>query len=204
MTVVPFRFVFAGLHVALGLVLVLLVDAQNSPLTRASGGRIVNVSQPARYSEPSIAVNPSKPSQVLVVYQGGPSVQGSANAAYSNDGGTTFTIAEGTRAADWKVLGDVTTTFDHRGHAYLCYLAFDRLGTAAYWANGAGRNGIFVRRSLDGGRTWEQQARTIKAWPTGHESGLQFEDEPRVFADTSAGSPYLGNLYCRLGGMATR
>jgi hypothetical protein len=156
---------------------------------------MADVSAPARFSEPSIAVNPNNPSQVVVVYQGGAAVQGSANAAYSNNGGTTFTIAAGTKASDWRVQGDVTVTFDGQGHVFLCYLAFDHLGTPSYWAHRAGRNGIFVRRSLDGGKTWEQNARTVKAWPTGHEAGLQFEDEPRIFADNGPHSTYSGNLY---------
>ncbi|MBV9405389.1 MAG: exo-alpha-sialidase [Acidobacteriaceae bacterium] len=106
------------------------------------------------FSEPSIALNPNNPNQLVIVYQGGVETQGSATAAYSRDGGQTFTLAEGTKPADWRVAGDVTTTFDNHGHAFLCYLAFDRLGTTSYWAHNAGRNGIFVRRSLDGGKTW--------------------------------------------------
>jgi hypothetical protein len=172
----------------------LLLGAQ-SPLLRVPGAHVVNVSSPARFSEPSIAVNPNNPSQVLVVFQGGATVQGSANAAYSTDAGRNFKLAEGTADAHWKVLGDVTTTFDNEGNVYLCYIAFDRLGTAAYWAHGAGRNGIFVRRSRDGGKSWDEQSRAVKAWPTGHEANLQFEDEPRIFADVSANSAYKGNLY---------
>lgn len=171
------------------------IYAQRPSLPPAPGAHIVGVSSAARYSEPSIAVNPNDPSQVLVVYQGGKEAQGAANAAYSNDAGTTFTLAQGTHAADWRVQGDVTTTFDNKGHVFLCYIAFDRLGTTSYWAHGAGRNGIFVRRSLDGGKTWEKDAETVKAWPTGHEANIQFEDEPRIFADTSPKSRYAGNLY---------
>lgn len=172
-----------------------LLHAQTISLPSAPGGKVVDVSTPARFSEPSIAVNPNNPAQVVVVYQGGAGVQGSANAEYSNDGASTFALAEGTRDPNWRVQGDVTVTFDNKGHAFLCYLTFDRLGTTSYWAHGAGRNGIFVRRSLDGGKTWEKEAQAVKAWPTGHETGLQFEDEPRIFADNSAHSPYAGNLY---------
>jgi len=147
------------------------------------------------YTEPSIAVNPKDPSQVVAVYQGGKSAQGSATAAYSIDGGRTFAIAPGTKPADWKVAGDVSTAFDSGGHAFLCYLAFDKLGTTSYWAHNAGRNGIFVRRSLDGGKTWDKEAVAVKSWPTGHETNIQFEDEPRIFADNGAHSPYTGSLY---------
>jgi Neuraminidase (sialidase) len=132
---------------------------------------------------------------VVAVYQGGAAVQGSATAAYSTDGGRTFSIAAGTKPADWRVAGDVSTTFDNQGRAFLCYLAFDRLGTTSYWAHNAGRNGIFVRRSLDGGKTWEKDAAALKAFPTGHEANIQFEDEPRIFADNARKSPFVGNLY---------
>jgi hypothetical protein len=148
-----------------------------------------------RFTEPSIAIDPSNPSRIVAVYQGGAAVQGSATAAYSTDSGKTFTIAQGTRPLDWRVAGDVTTTFNNKGHAFLCYLAFDRLGTTSYWAHNAGRNGIFVRRSLDGGKTWEAKAAAVKAFPTGKEANLAFEDEPRIFADTGRSSRYAGNLY---------
>src|SRR5438874_3188687 len=129
------------------------------PLQQAPGASAVEVSQArGRFTEPSIAINPKNPAQLVVVYQGGAAVQGSASAAYSTDFGRTFSVAEGTKPVDWRVAGDVTTTFDDKGHAFLCYLAFDRLGTISYWAHNAGRNGIFVRRSLDGGKTWEANA----------------------------------------------
>lgn len=161
-----------------------------SPLPRAPGARVVNVSSPPGVpSEPGIAVNPRNPDQVVVVYQT------TAAAAYSIDGGRTFTIAEGAKPTDWRIAGDVTTTFDNKGNAFLCYLAFDHLGTTDYWAHNAGRNGIFVRRSPDGGKTWEKQATAVKAFPTGHEPNIQFEDEPRIFADNGPNSRYYGNLY---------
>ena len=159
-------------------------------LPHAPGARVVAISQPSeRGNEPSIAVNPRSPNQIVAVFQG------NAKAAYSTDSARTFTRAEGTVPDDWRVAGDVSTTFDNKGHAFLCYLAFDRLGTPYYWAHGAGRNGIFVRRSMDGGKTWEQNAVAVKAWPTGHEPNMQYEDMPRIFADNAPKSPYAGHLY---------
>jgi hypothetical protein len=126
-----------------------------------------------------IAVNPINPNQVVAVFQG------HSRAAYSTDSGRTFQLAEGTTPTDWRTAGDVSTTFDDKGHAFLCYLTFDQLSTTSYWAYGAGRNGIFVRRSLDGGKIWEHDPVALKAFPTGHEPNIQWEDMPRIFADVA-------------------
>jgi len=161
-----------------------------SALPRAPGANVVAASEAGRSNEPSLAVDPKDPTHIVVVWQN------QAHAAYFTDGGKTFTTAENTAPTDWRVSGDVSTTFDNQGHAFLCYLAFDRLGpTSGYWARGAGRNGIFVRRSLDGGKTWEAQPAALKVWPTGQEPGIEWEDMPRIFADNTPASPYAGNLY---------
>ncbi|HEY7304184.1 MAG TPA: sialidase family protein [Bryobacteraceae bacterium] len=167
-----------------------------SPLPRAPHASIQTVSPlGGHYSEPGIAINPRNPQQIVAVFQGGAAVQGISSAVYSNDSGKTFTLAQGTKAAEWKVAGDVSTAFDNKGNAFLCYLTFDRLGTSSYWAHAAGRNGIFVRRSNDGGKIWDKQATALKEFATDNAPGMQFEDMPRIFADVSSGSPYAGNLY---------
>lgn len=97
-------------------------------------------------SEPSIAVNPNNTNQVVAAFQ-------PATIAYSTDGGQTFATADLPPVEGWRTGGDVSVTFDDKGCAYLGSLHFDKLGSASYWAHGAGRNGIFVRRSLDGGKT---------------------------------------------------
>lgn len=159
-------------------------------LPRAPGARVVDVSPPeARGNEPGIAVNPRNPAQVVGVYQG------PAHAVYSTDSGRTFTTATGTAPTDWRSAGDVSVTFDDRGAAYLCYLVFDKLGSTSYWRHGAGRNGIYVRRSPDGGATWEKEPVAVRAWYTGDEPGMQYEDMPRIFADNSTTSPHAGSLY---------
>jgi len=111
----------------------------------------------------------------------------------------TFTIAKGTKPADWRVAGDVSVTFDNRGHAFLCYLAFDRLGTTSYWAHNAGRNGIFVRRSLDGGKTWEPRAVSIKSFPTGRKPARvnndPIHDGKDQFFQWMALDPVTGDIY---------
>src|SRR5215471_19466064 len=78
--------------------------------------------KPGFYNEPSIAVNPKNPQQLVVAWQINASV------AYSSDGGQTWTVAEGTAPKEYRVSGDVSVTYDSQGHAVLCYIAFDKLG----------------------------------------------------------------------------
>lgn len=137
------------------------------------------------FNEPAIAIDPADPLQLVAAWQV------NASAAYSKDGGQTWKIAEGTAPAKYRISGDVSVTYDAAGHAILCYIAFDKLGATNYWAQGATRNGIFIRRSLDGGQTWEPDPITVIS----HEStpGIPFEDKPWVVADTNG--PHPGNLY---------
>jgi BNR/Asp-box repeat len=156
------------------------------PLPLAPKAHFTDVTPKAGYfNEPAIAVNPKDPQQLVAAWQV------AASAAYSKDGGQTWKVAEGTAPKNYRISGDVSLAYDAAGHAILCYIAFDKLGTANYWAQGATRNGIFIRRSFDGGQTWEPDALTVIA----HEStpGIPFEDKPWVVADTSG--PHAGNLY---------
>src|SRR5437588_1098730 len=156
------------------------------PLPRAPKLHLADITpKPGYFNEPAIAVNPANPNQLVVAWQV------AASSAYSTDAGGTWTIAEGTAPKDYRVSGDVSLAYDAAGHALLCYIAFDKLGTTNYWAQGATRNGIFIRRSPDGGQTWEPDAITVIA----HDStpGIPFEDKPWIVADTSG--PGAGNLY---------
>lgn len=157
-------------------------------LQPAPGAAITDLTPvPGPYTEPGVAVNPLNPRQVVVVFQD------NAQAAYSEDSGRTWHLADGVTPKDYRVSGDVSTVFDSKGHAFLGCIAFDRLGAFNYWAQGATRNAILLRRSVDGGKTWEPQVRTIVAQPT--EPAIPFEDKPYLVADTSKQSPYDGNLY---------
>ncbi len=142
--------------------------------------------EPGYFTEPGITVNPSDPKQVVAVFQD------NAHAAYSRDFGRTWTVAEGVAPNNYRVSGDVSTVFDNQGHAFICYIAFDKLGTFNYWAHGATRNGIFIRRSLDGGKTWE--AEHIPVAEQSSTPGIPFEDKPYIIADNSK-SKFAGNLY---------
>ena len=142
--------------------------------------------EPGYFTEPGVAVNPSDPKQVVAVFQD------NAHAAYSWDSGHSWTMAEGVAPSNYRVSGDVSAVFDNQGHALICYIAFDGLGTFNYWARGATRNGIFVRRSLDGGKTWEPEHIAVAEQTS--TPGIPFEDKPYIIADQSK-SKYAGNLY---------
>lgn len=161
------------------------LSAQSLP--KAPGTEIFALS-PERgpFTEPGIAVNPNNPQQIVAVFQD------NVQASYSQDSGRSWKAAENVAPKNYKVSGDVSTVFDDKGHAFVCYIAFDKLGTFNYWAHGATRNGIFVRRSLDGGATWEENHVPVAEQPS--QPGIPFEDKPYIVADTSK-SRFAGNLY---------
>src|SRR5579875_1708012 len=156
-------------------------------LPRAPGTKVINLNRtPGYFTEPSVAINPKNPRQVAVAFQD------TAHIAYSFDAGRHWQKAVGVAPPDYRVSGDVSVTYDNKGHAIICYIAFDNLGTSEYWGHGATRNGIYVRRSLDGGKTWEAQDVAVIQHPT--TPGIPFEDKSYIVADNSRG-PYAGNLY---------
>jgi Neuraminidase (sialidase) len=156
-------------------------------LPKAPQSHVFNLTPtPGYFTEPGVAVNPANPQQVVAVFQD------NAHAAYSQDAGNTWQVAEGVDPKNYRVSGDVSAAFDNQGHAFVCYIAFDKLGTFNYWAHGATRNGIFVRRSLDGGKTWE--ADHIPVAEQSSTPGIPFEDKPYIVADTTK-SKFAGNLY---------
>ena len=166
-------------------ILALRLSAQ--ALAPAPGVQLIDLTpQPGYFTEPSIAVNPRNPQQVVAAFQD------NAHISYSFDAGRHWQAASGIAPPNYRVSGDVSVTYDNKGHAILCYIAFDRLGTTNYWAHNATRNGIFVRRSLDGGQTWEADHIPVAEQPT--EPGIPFEDKPYIVAD-EGDDPYAGNLY---------
>src|SRR5215469_17437168 len=176
--------IFHGLGTAV-VISAILVHAQDLP--KAPQAEVFTlVPQPGYFTEPGIAVNPSNPKQVVAVFQD------NVHASYSDDAGYSWHAAEGVAPKNYRVSGDVSTVFDNQGHAFVCYIAFDKLGTFNYWAHGATRNGIFVRRSPDGGKTWEAEHSPVAEQPTA--PGIPFEDKPYIVADNTK-SKFAGNLY---------
>jgi hypothetical protein len=159
-----------------------------SPALAPAPGRMVQslTAAPGYFTEPGVAVNPRNPEQVVAVFQD------NAHASYSLNGGRDWQAASGVEPPNYRVSGDVSVTYDLQGHAIICYMAFDKLGTFNYWGHNSSRNGLFVRRSLDGGKTWESDHIPIIEHPT--KPGVPWEDKPYIVADNGKG-PYAGNLY---------
>ncbi len=178
------RFVSSALFVLLCGALLL---AQGQDLPKAPQAQVFPLTPTVGpFTEPAIGVNPKNPQQVVGVFQD------NVHAAYSQDAGHTWQLAENVDPQNYRVSGDVSVAFDNLGHAFVCYIAFDKLGTFNYWGHGATRNGIFVRRSLDGGKTWEADHFPVAEQPSSR--GIPFEDKPWIVADNS-NSRYAGNLY---------
>jgi len=164
------------------------LSAQAPDLPAAPGTSVTALTpEPGYFTEPGIAVNSRNPEQVVAVFQD------NAHAAYSTDSGNHWQLATGVESSRYKVSGDVSVVFDKQGHAVICYMAFDKLGTYNYWGHNSSENGLYVRRSLDGGRSWEPSDIPIIA----HDSAERtppWEDKPYIVADTTE-SKYSGNLY---------
>lgn len=156
-------------------------------LERAPGAEVNTVTPaPGFFTEPSIAVNPRDPRQVVAAFQD------NAHIAYSLDAGRHWQVASGTASTRYRVSGDVSVVYDARGRAILCYMAFDKLGTFNYWGHDSSRNGLYIRRSLDGGKTWGKDDIPVSVQP--NRSDVPWEDKPYIVADDSHG-PHSGNLY---------
>jgi hypothetical protein len=182
-----------------------VVAQSSSGLAAPPGARVVSLPRRAGdvAGETSVAVDPTDPRRVLVAYQqivqpdpklGKRGKRGlDVRVARSEDGGSTWTVAQETSAPNYLVSGDPSVVIDLHGHAFLGYLGFDHVGLTWYWGKGASRNGIFVRRSLDGGKTWEPNHTPLIEYPTG--PNPPFQDKGYLVVDNRPESPHAGNIY---------
>src|SRR5215471_18189272 len=91
----------------LSLAICTAAPGQTASLPPAPGRHIVTISPAnSRGNEPSIAVNPNNPAQVVAAFQ-------PATVAYSTDGAKTFATAELPVVEGWRGGGDVSVAFDN-------------------------------------------------------------------------------------------
>ncbi len=155
-------------------------------LPRPPGAHVVTITPPGlTASEPAIAVNPNNPNQVVGIT--------GRWAAYSTDGARTFTPVQ-PAGEDGRSGGDASLAYDDKGNLFLSFLSIQKNGLPGYWGHGPGANGIYVRRSPDGGKTWDKNEVAVIEW-RGTEPDVKLEDMPRIWADTHAQSRHRGNLY---------
>jgi hypothetical protein len=142
--------------------------------------------------ETDVAINPLDPNNVVVSFHQAvgdgsdhhENVRVEARAAWSTDGGRTWTVGADASHPAFRCAIDVSTAFDARGRVYLAYIGMNEMTSDT-------RSGEYVRRSLDGGRTWEPPVTLVER--EAHESML--EHMPNLVADVSPGSPHNGNVY---------
>jgi hypothetical protein len=140
--------------------------------------------------ETAVAVNPRDPLNAIVSFQQtvGPGGDHHADtrvdfhAAWTADGGRTWTVADATHPGYRRSL-DGSVGFDARGHAYVVYIAMDDMT----FGSPTTRHGEFVVRSVDGGRTWGTPV-ALSEHPAAE--GGAFDHIPHFCADT-AGNAYV-------------
>jgi hypothetical protein len=145
--------------------------------------------------ETCVAVNPQDPRHVVVSYHQAvgagsdhhPSVRVETHVAWSANGGATWTVAEGTTVEGYRRSLDACVALDRKGQAFLALLAMDRISHGT-------RHGQYVRRSADGGRTWERSLVTLAERPETSRNAT-WEHKPWLIADAATSSSYAGNLY---------
>ncbi len=137
--------------------------------------------------EPSIAINPYNPANVVVAYQV------PATVASSVDDGDTWVRQPLPGGEEWDLSGDPSVEFDADGRAYALYIAFHRPESYDTLGARAHHNGIFLNRSDSGGLTWwEYPTPVIERM---ERPGIPFEDKPMMGIDRSDDPARRGRIY---------
>jgi hypothetical protein len=108
---------------------------------------------------------------------------GTISTSYTMDGGTTWTESEPPREDGWDGMTDPDLTFDTAGNAYLIV---EPLIYPSRVPGDIKTIGMFVYRSVDGGRTWQTPVEV-------HLSSS--DDKQWIEADTNWASPHAGTVY---------
>ena len=145
--------------------------------TRISVGEIFD-------GEPFMTINPSNPQHLVVAWMGFDGLDlVQIKVRISLDGGTTWsTPIDIPHITPGYTCADPNMDWDSDGNVYLCYID----------SHPAGTNGkVVIRKSADGGFTWDEPIEVIDAWDDGVEVPV---DRPWMAIDRSGG-PLDGAIY---------
>ncbi|HRW67891.1 T9SS type A sorting domain-containing protein [Lentimicrobium sp.] len=148
--------------------------AQNSNL---SGGIVFD-------GEPFLSVNPQNPRHMVVAWMGYVFLNRiMIRTRVSTDGGINWSAAANIpHEMNGHTSADPSLAFDIQGNVFLSYIDYD-----PYFTSGA----VYVRKSSDGGLTWEQAVEVIAF----DDDPGQFPiDRPWINIDRSGGA-FTGNIY---------
>ncbi len=134
-----------------------------------------------------MAIDPADPRKMIASWQV------PATVAWSGDSGATWKWTALPATSRWQLSGDPVVAFDGDGRGYALYIAFDRPEDYDTLGRAAHRNGIFVNRSDDGGRTWRAMPGTVIEQP--ERAGVPFEDKPAIGIDRTAEAQRRGTVY---------
>jgi hypothetical protein len=112
-----------------------------------------------------------------------PGVRVEVKAASTRDRGETWTVRDLSHP-DYDVSIDAAVASDLRGNAYVVNMGMERIDYVV-------RHGEYVRRSTDGGTTWEDPV--CLAERPGVDAIL--EHMPKIAADNNPSSAHAGNVY---------
>ncbi len=134
-------------------------------------------------SEPSVAINPANPKNIVVVTNDFRMTGNYARSFSSVDGGNTFSGVQVPLSglAGFSEATDPSIAFGADGSVYYAIVHYQSVG------NG---DGIFLNRSLDGGATWMAKATEVKK----NNDATAFEDRPVVTVDATS-SAYANTVY---------
>lgn len=176
------------------LIIILLAGLQLSGVGQVSQ-RVVSVtnSTAVNPNEISVAINPANPDDIVITGMQFVFPDGSREITnyhwISNDGGQSWNQVPNPNPQR-RTQGDDAVTFSSDGTAYHSYISFDGIRQER---PDPARNGIFVTKSTDGGRSWSSQRTVVDHLNT----VLPFEDKPWLVTDNSSPeqSQHSGNLY---------
>ncbi|MCP4684410.1 MAG: exo-alpha-sialidase [bacterium] len=136
-------------------------------------------------NEPSIAINKHYSGDLMNIVVAYNDIGKSLGASYSPDSGHFWFDVQ--LPAKWATTGDPSVAADNLGNVYACFLSYE--GTAFY-----DKSGIYVCKSVDGGRTWTPPTTVDELIYTGVQP-VKFSDKCMMTVDTNSGSPYENYIY---------